>query len=76
MTSAGIAKVTGDGDRREAWRTGGMALERATCFRHRFPSEIIGSAVWPYHVFILSLWDVELILAQRGVCVTHESARG
>jgi transposase-like protein len=27
-------------------------------------------------VFSLSLRDVELILAERGVCVTHESIRG
>lgn len=43
--------------------------------RHRFPAEIIGHAVWLYHVFNLSLRDVELILAERGVIVTHESIR-
>jgi hypothetical protein len=43
--------------------------------RHRFPAEIIGHAVWLYHVFSLSLRDVELILAERGVGVTHESIR-
>jgi hypothetical protein len=43
--------------------------------RHRFPAEIIGHAVWLYHVFSLSLRDVELILAERGVAVTHESIR-
>jgi putative transposase len=43
--------------------------------RHRFPAEIIGQAVWLYHVFSLSLRDVELILAERGVAVTHESIR-
>jgi transposase-like protein len=31
--------------------------------------------VWLYHVFSLSLRDVELILAERGVVVTHESIR-
>src|SRR6188508_2661400 len=35
--------------------------------RHRFPAAIIGHAVWLYHVFSLSLRDVELILAERGV---------
>jgi putative transposase len=44
--------------------------------RHRFPAEIISHAVWLYHVFSLSLRDVELILAERGVFVTHESIRG
>jgi putative transposase len=53
-----------------------MASERATYHRHRFPSEIIGYAVWPYHLFSLSLRDVKLILAERGVCVTHENVRG
>jgi putative transposase len=43
--------------------------------RHRFPAEIISHAVWLYHVFSLSLRDVELILAERGVIVTRESVR-
>ena len=43
--------------------------------RHRFPAEIISHAVWLYHVFSLSLRDVELILAERGVVVTRESVR-
>jgi len=33
----------------------------------RFPAEIIEQAVWLYHCFSLSLRDVELILAARGV---------
>jgi putative transposase len=36
-------------------------------YRHRFPAELISHAVWLYHVFSLSLRDVELILAERGV---------
>ena len=32
-------------------------------YRHRFPAEIIRHAVWLYHVFSLSLRDVELLLA-------------
>jgi putative transposase len=43
--------------------------------RRRFPTEITSHAVWLYHVFSLSLRDVELILAERGVMVTHESIR-
>ena len=43
--------------------------------RHRFPAEIIAYANWLYHVFSLSLRDVELILAERGVIVSHESIR-
>ncbi len=43
--------------------------------RYRFLAEIISHPVWLYHVFSLSLRDVELILAERGITVTHESIR-
>jgi putative transposase len=43
--------------------------------RQRFPAEIICHAVWLYHVFSLSLWDVELLLAERGVVVSYETVR-
>jgi putative transposase len=52
-----------------------MTPDAATYPGHRFPAEIIGHAVWLYHVFSLSLRDVELILAERGITVTHESIR-
>ena len=52
-----------------------MMPELGSYHRHRFPAEIISHAVWLYHVFSLSLRDVELILAERGVVVTHESIR-
>jgi len=52
-----------------------MTLEPASYRRHRFPAEIISHAVWLYHAFSLSLRDVELILAERGIVVTHESIR-
>ena len=42
---------------------------------YRFPAAIISYAVWLYHVFGLSLRGVELILAERGIAVTHESIR-
>jgi putative transposase len=32
--------------------------------RHRFPAEIMSHAVWLYHVFSLSLRDVELIFSR------------
>ena len=41
----------------------------------RFPAEIISHAVWLYHCFSLSLREVETILAQRGIVVSHESIR-
>jgi putative transposase len=52
-----------------------MTPEPVSYHRHRFPAAIISHAVWLYHVFSLSLRDVELILAERGVTVTHESIR-
>jgi putative transposase len=41
----------------------------------RFPADIIEHAVWLYHCFSLSLRDVELILAARGIVVSYESIR-
>ena len=52
-----------------------MRPDPATYPGYRFPAEIISHAVWLYHVFSLSLRDVELILAERGITVTHESIR-
>ena len=40
-----------------------------------FPAEVIEHAVWLYHCFSLSLRDVELILAARGIVVSYESIR-
>jgi transposase-like protein len=44
-------------------------------YRHRFPAEIIGHVVWLCHVFSLSLRDVELLLAERGIIVSYETVR-
>ena len=43
--------------------------------RYRFPAEIIQYAVWLYFRFNLSHRDIEDLLAQRGIIVTHESIR-
>jgi putative transposase len=56
-------------------QNGSMTSGPATYPRYRFPAEIISHAVWLYHVFGLSLRAVELILAERGVVVSHESIR-
>ena len=37
---------------------------------YRFPAEIISQAVWLYFRFILSLHDVEELMAPRGVEVS------
>jgi putative transposase len=44
-------------------------------YRHRFPAEVIAHAVWLYHAFSLSLRDVELLLAERGIVVSYETVR-
>ena len=38
----------------------------------RFPPEVIEHAVWLCHCFSLSLRDVELILAARGIVVSYD----
>jgi putative transposase len=54
---------------------GEMTSEPATYPGYRFPAEIISYAVWLYHVFGLSFREVELLLAERGITVSHESIR-
>jgi putative transposase len=52
-----------------------MTPDPATCPGYRFPAEVIRHAVWLSHVVSLSLREVELILAGRGMTVTHEGIR-
>ncbi|MBK1662466.1 IS6 family transposase [Paracraurococcus ruber] len=52
-----------------------MPTEPATYPGYRFPAAVIHHAIWLYHLFSLSLRDIELILAERGVVVSHESIR-
>src|SRR5262245_15500379 len=42
---------------------------------HRFPGEIISHGVWLYYRFSLSYRDVQEILFERGITVTHEAIR-
>lgn len=43
--------------------------------RYRFPPSVIQYAVWLYHRFSLSHRDIEDLLAQRGIEVSHEAVR-
>ena len=43
--------------------------------RHRFPAEIISHSVWLYYRFSLSSRDVEALMAERGVTLSHEAVR-
>ena len=42
---------------------------------YRFPKDVIAYAVWLYHRFTLSLRNVQEILFERGVIVSHETLR-
>jgi transposase-like protein len=54
-------------------RLRGMHLPRNPYRGFRFTAGIISHAVWLYHCFSLSLRDVELIQAARGVTVSYKS---
>ena len=42
---------------------------------YRYPKLIISYAVWLYHPFSLSYRDVQELLFQRGIDVSHETVR-
>jgi putative transposase len=42
---------------------------------YRFPLAVIGYAVWLYHRFTMSYRDVEELLLERGIAVTHRRER-
>ncbi len=42
---------------------------------HRFPVEIISHGVWLYYRFTLSYRDVQELLFERGITVSHEAIR-
>jgi len=56
-------------------QNGDTTPEPATYPGYRFPAEIIQHAIWLHHLFSLSLRNIELILAERGVVVSYESTR-
>ncbi|MGW1551944.1 IS6 family transposase, partial [Streptomyces sp. NPDC002346] len=39
----------------------------------RFPPEVISHGVWLYHRFNLSLRDIEELMLERGIEVSHET---
>jgi putative transposase len=52
-----------------------MKPPRNRHYGHRCPGAIISHVVWLYHVFSLSLPDVELLLAERCAAVSYETVR-
>ena len=49
--------------------------DRSAYHGYRFPPEIIAHAVWLYFRFHLSFRDVQDLLAERGLIVSHETIR-
>jgi putative transposase len=41
----------------------------------RFPAQIISHCVWLYHRFPLSFREIEEMMLQRGITVSHETVR-
>jgi hypothetical protein len=68
----GTVKLARD---RVCGRVSGMSTTSNPYRGFRFPAEIINQAVWLCHCFSLSLRDVELILAARGIIVSYETIR-
>jgi len=42
---------------------------------HRFPGDIISHGVWLYYRFTLIYRDVQELLMERGITVSHEAIR-
>jgi putative transposase len=44
-------------------------------YRHRFPVSIIRHAIWLYHRFALSYRDIQELLLERGINLSHQTLR-
>jgi putative transposase len=51
----------------------GLLVGRVSYRGFRFPPEVISHCVWLYHRFSLSLRDVEELMLERGIEVSHET---
>jgi putative transposase len=55
---------------------GGLVTVGAPSYKgFRFPAEVISHCVWLYHRFPLSFREVEEMMLERGVVVSHETIR-
>ena len=58
------------------WEGLGWWRDKAPSYKgFRFPVEIISHCVWLYHRFPLSFREVEEMMLQRGIVVSHETIR-
>jgi transposase-like protein len=55
---------------RRGWLVGAPRRRRTKGFR--YPVEIISHGVWLYHRFPLSFREVQEMMPQRGIVVSHE----
>jgi putative transposase len=46
-----------------------------TPYRHRFPISIIQHSIWLCHRFPISSWDVQKLLQEREIEVSHDTLR-
>jgi putative transposase len=53
-----------------------MDISTAPSYRgYRFPAEVISHCVWLYFRFCLSFRDVQQMMLERGIEVSHEAIR-
>jgi putative transposase len=58
------------------WEGLGLVGAEAPSYRgFRYPTEIIAHCVWLYHRFPLSLREVQEMMLERGVIISHETVR-
>ena len=48
-------------------------MDKISYAGYRFPPEVIHQAIWLYLRFTLSFSDVEDLLAERGIAVSHRA---
>jgi hypothetical protein len=80
VVRVGIVNLVGAGcgwdDRLVARGGAGVGGGRAPSYvGFRFPVEIISHCVWLYHRFPLSFREVEEMMLERGIVVSHETVR-
>jgi putative transposase len=52
-----------------------VGVEAVSYKRFRYPVEIIAHCVWLYHWFPLSFREVQEMMLERGIIVSHETVR-
>ena len=52
-----------------------MGVEAVSYKGFRYPVEIIAHCVWLYHRFPLSFREVQEMMLERGIIVSHETVR-